>query len=70
MELSDCPGCRGRDVRIAELEKRVQALEARLGTNSSNSSLPPSANPPHARKPVAKKKSRRSAGVNLATHRI
>src|SRR6266849_4069813 len=47
-----CQGCRERDAliatlqaRIAELEQRLAALEARLGTNSSNSSLPPSANP-------------------------
>lgn len=32
----------------AKLEERVQALEARLGQNSSNSSRPPSADPPQA----------------------
>lgn len=56
-----CPGCRERDVRIAALEKQVAELQAlvrdlhgRLGVNSSNSSVPPSANPPAAPKPVVK----------------
>jgi transposase len=76
MELSDCPGCRARDARLAELEqqlrvrdahlaeleRRIRTLETRLGVNSSNSSLPPSANPPGARKPVVKKKSKRKRG--------
>jgi transposase len=62
MEASDCPGCRERDARIAELERRLAALEARLLTNASNSSLPPSANPLDAPKPVRKKKSRRKRG--------
>jgi transposase len=76
MDASECPGCRARDVaiaelqerlaardaRVADLEKRMVALEARLGTNSSNSSVPPSANPPGAPKPVIKKKSKRKRG--------
>ena len=62
MDRSDCPGCRVRDARIAELEQRLAALEARLGTNSSNSSVPPSANPLGAPKPVHKKKSERKPG--------
>jgi transposase len=49
-----CPGCLERDARIAALERRVAELEARLGANASNSSLPPSANPPQAPKPVVK----------------
>src|SRR5271169_3687628 len=64
-----CPGCRERDARIAALEQRVAELEAlvrdlmaRLGTNSANSSVPPSANPLGAPKPVVKKKSRRKPG--------
>src|SRR4051794_5036643 len=57
-----CPGCRERDARIAEMEKRIAVLEARLGVNSSNSSLPPSANPLEAPKPVVKKKSKRKRG--------
>jgi transposase len=62
MDPVGCPGCRARDARIAELEKRIAVLEARLGVNSTNSSLPPSANPPGAPKPVVKKKSKRKRG--------
>jgi transposase len=62
MDTPECAGCRARDARIAELEKRIAALEARLGTNSTNSSLPPSANPLGAPKPVRKKKSKRKPG--------
>jgi ABC-type glutathione transport system ATPase component len=40
------------DARIAVLEERLSALERRLKTNSSNSSLPPSANPLGAPPPV------------------
>src|SRR5258708_31708759 len=64
-----CPGCRERDVRIGALERRVAELEAlvrdllaRLGAHSGNSSLPPSANPLGAPKPVVKKKSQRRPG--------
>jgi transposase len=70
MEVPACPGCRERDRRIAVLERRVAELEAlvrdltaRLGTTSANSSLPPSANPPGAPKPVVKKKSMRRPGA-------
>src|SRR5256714_11118264 len=62
MDTPECAGCRARDARIAELERRIAALEARLGTNSTNSSVPPSANPLGAPKPVVKKKSRRRPG--------
>src|SRR5437868_10088166 len=62
MDASDCPGCRARDAIIADLQQRVAKLEARAGTNSSNSSLPPSANPLDAPKPVVKKKSKRKRG--------
>jgi transposase len=62
MGSPECSGCRARDLRIAELEQRVAALEARLGNNSSNSSLPPSANPLDAPKPMRKKKSKRRPG--------
>jgi transposase len=47
---------------IAQLQERVGDLEARLNANASNSSLPPSANPPGAPKPVVKQKSRRRPG--------
>jgi transposase len=62
MERTVCPGCSARDARIAELEQRVADLEARLGANSTNSSVPPSANPLGAPKPVQKKKSKRKPG--------
>jgi transposase len=69
MEAPTCPGCLERDARIAELERRVAELEGvvrdlqgRLGTNSTNSSVPPSANPLDAPKPKAKKKSKRKRG--------
>jgi transposase len=69
MESPLCSGCRERDGRIAELERRVAELEtlvrdltARLGVHSGNSSLPPSANPLGAPKPVVKKKSKRRRG--------
>jgi transposase len=55
MATVTCPGCLERDERIAALERRVAELEARLGTNATNSGTPPSANPPGAPKPVTKK---------------
>jgi transposase len=61
MATVTCPGCQERDRRIHDLERRVAELEAqlrdlqaRLGTNATNSSLPPSANPPGAPQPVTK----------------
>ena len=61
MATVTCPGCLKRDQRIAALERRVAELEAlvrdlnaRLGTNATNSGTPPSANPPGAPKPVTK----------------
>src|SRR5262245_30794627 len=70
MSAPTCPGCRERDARIATLERRVADLEAtvrdlltRLGTHAGNSSLPPSANPLAAPKPVVKKKSKRRRGA-------
>ncbi len=69
MKVPACPGCRERDGRIASLEGRVAELEAlvrdltaRLGINSSNSSVPPSANPLDAPKPVVKKPTGRKPG--------
>ena len=49
--------------RVAELEAIVRDLLQRLGANSGNSSIPPSANPPGAPAPVQKKKSKRSPGA-------
>src|SRR5580658_9664546 len=62
MEASGCSGCRERDARIADLERRLAAVEARLKTNASDSSTPPSANPLGADKPVKKTKSKRRRG--------
>jgi transposase len=67
MDASSCQACRERDQRIAALEKRVHELEAQLrqllGRNSSNSSLPPSANPPQAPKPTPKEATGRKPGA-------
>src|SRR6267378_580021 len=62
MSSMGCPDCRVRDARLAELERRVAEREARLNTHSGNSSVPPSANPLGAPKPVRKKKSKRKPG--------
>ena len=69
MSQPPCQGCRERDERIAHLEERLAASEARvreledrLGQNASNSSIPPSANPPDAPKPVVKKPTGRKPG--------
>src|SRR5947209_8590272 len=62
MERAVCPGCCARDARIAELERRIAILEARLGAHSTNSSVPPSANPLGAPQPVKNKKSKRKPG--------
>jgi len=70
MKAQSCPGCAQRDAIIAELVRQVaelraelRELKARLGLNSSNSSLPPSANPPFAPKPVVKKPTGRKPGA-------
>jgi transposase len=69
MAEPECAGCRALLRRVAELESIVARLEAtihdlqqRLGQNSSNSSLPPSANPPQAPKPVIKTPTGRKPG--------
>ena len=76
MDKPSCQGCRELAARNAALERRVAELEAlvrqqqaqiaelleRLNRNASNSSLPPSANPPQAPKPVVKAKSGRRPG--------
>jgi transposase len=63
MPEPECSGCRERDARIDALERRIADLEARLKSNASNSSTPPSANPLGAKPPVVKKKSKRKRGA-------
>jgi transposase len=70
MGVPDCPGCQGRDARIAALEDEVRQLrdelrqlKALLGRNAGNSSLPPSANPPTAPAPVVKPPTGRRQGA-------
>lgn len=65
-----CPGCRERDLRIAQLEQQLVALQAenqklgeRVRRNSSNSSMPPSRNPPDAPKFPKKKPTGRQRGA-------
>jgi transposase len=60
--VPNCPRCVELLQRIEQLEQLVRDLEARLGQNASNSSLPPSANPPDAPKPVVKKRTGRKSG--------
>jgi len=69
MSEVSCPGCVQRDAliealqkRVGELERLVKDLQARLGANASNSSLPPSANPPAAPPAVVKKPTGRKSG--------
>lgn len=69
MEVPACAGCRELEARnatlerlVAELRGQVRDLTAKVGTNASNSSLPPSANPLGAPKLVKKKKSKRKRG--------
>ena len=40
---------------VDRTEKRIKDLEEKLGKNSSNSSIPPSANPPGSKKPTGRK---------------
>ena len=54
-----------QDARIAELEQRLAELTEKLGQNSQNSHLPPSTDPPGARKrrkDKTKGKSKRKRG--------
>ena len=69
MSEASCPGCAQRDAliealrrRVEELERLVNDLQARLGANASNSSLPPSANPPQAPPAVVKRPTGRKSG--------
>jgi transposase len=68
--IAELRGCIAQlEQRLAEQEERLTAqgqrlaeLEGRLKTNSSNSSLPPSANPPSAPKPLGKPPTGRKPG--------
>lgn len=60
-----CPGCAARDKKIAKLEKRLAALEERLGQNSKNSHKPPSTDSPDAPAKAPKPKSGRKRGGQL-----
>src|SRR5271166_5184438 len=62
MPEPECQACRELQRRVAELEATVRDLQARLGLNSNNSSLPPSANPLGTPPPQKKKKSKRRRG--------
>jgi transposase len=48
--------------QVRQLQEEVRELRRRLNTNSSNSSLPPSANPPSAPKPTGKPPTGRKPG--------
>jgi len=69
MRDAECQGCQERDALIQQLRQELKALrdEVRqlrelIGRNASNSSLPPSANPINAPKPVVKQPSKRKPG--------
>jgi hypothetical protein len=49
--------------RVHALEAEVRDLQARLGQNACNSSLPPSANPADAPKPIIKQPTGRQPGA-------
>jgi len=70
MDAPSCLGCRQRDVTIADLQQRllaaqarVRELQAQLGRNTTNSSVPPSANPLGAPRPAPKKPTGRKSGA-------
>ena len=60
--IPPCSQCAQLHTRVAELEALVRDLQERLNQNSSNSSIPPSANPLGAPKPVSKTPSGRKPG--------
>ncbi len=65
MKRRDCPGCRLLRKRVAELEAQLRELQQLLGRHAANSSLPPSANPPQAPKPVVKQPTGQPPGARL-----
>ena len=65
MSESACPSCLEGDQllqQVQQLQDRVRELEERLRLNSGTSSLPLSANPLHAPRPVVKKTTGRRRG--------
>src|SRR5260370_22336311 len=62
MPEPECQGCRELQGCVAQLEALVRELQARLGINATNSSLPPSANPPDAPRAVVKNPTGRQPG--------
>ena len=51
-ECANCEQLRAEfKAYVERTEKRIKELEGKLGKNSRNSSIPPSANPPGAKKP-------------------
>ena len=56
-------------MQIARLTAKVAALEAKLGKDSSNSSLPPSAAHPHGKPPSTKPKSQLKRGGQPGHHK-
>lgn len=71
-----CPRCIELEARIAELErivaeqqKLIAELKERLDTNSTNSSKPPSTNPPWNKPAPAKRPSKRKRGGQLGHQR-
>ncbi len=77
MAVVFCKGCRQRDREIEQLKARLSKVEAELarvlGRNAGNSSMPPSAQPPGAAKPVVKEETGNKPGGqpgHLPCHRV
>jgi transposase len=63
MDVSDCPGCRERDARIAVLEARILALEGQMRDLLDQRKPPPAPRDPSPQPPApAKKPSHRKPG--------
>jgi len=57
-----CPNCAKLEKRLAELEVKIAELETKLQQNSSNSSKPPSSDPPWKKKTPSKESTGRKPG--------
>lgn len=66
MGIPSCPGCRELLKVIAQLQRRIEELELRLGMNSRNSSKPPSSDGLNKPKPrsLREKSGREPGGQN------